>query len=131
MTPDLPHVIQLVDVIIQAANEGKQQHHLDNYPVDCQHLRSLPCNLLSNVMDLFQAVAELLHLFKMSVLLCSLGLDWPHLVIILRFGRPRETSGMTQLRSCRTVLETKVRTGVDLRSIGPILCVAIVRLAVQ
>ena len=33
MTPDLPHVIQLVDVIIQAANEGKQQHHLDNYPV--------------------------------------------------------------------------------------------------
>ena len=77
MTPDLPHVIQLVDVIIQAANEGKQQHHLDSYPVDCQHLRSLPCNLLSNVMDLFQALAELLRLFKMSVLLSSLGLDWP------------------------------------------------------
>ena len=26
-------------------------------------------------MDLFLAVAELLHLFKMSVLMCSLGLD--------------------------------------------------------
>ena len=30
ITPDLPDVIELVDIIIQAADEGKQQHHLDH-----------------------------------------------------------------------------------------------------
>ena len=27
---DLPDVIELVDVVIQAADEGEQQHHLDS-----------------------------------------------------------------------------------------------------
>ena len=31
---DLPDVIELVDVVIQAADEGEQQHHLDKSPVE-------------------------------------------------------------------------------------------------
>ena len=40
---------------------------------------------------------------------------------MLRFGLPRGTFGMNQLRNCSTVLEMNVLMGEDRKSMGPIL----------